>query len=155
MGKYVVHGKRSCDIEPVPWPHSGAGCQRMGRTLWLSLIPNLCGSFLPEQVGKNSLTGSRWEGSGRVRQGKAFLALLLLRCTGRAALNISSYSTSVSQEPFLWSQWHLINIKLMWIKGNWGIYVSIPLYRGVWVYFCSHWFDIDTAPLAFMTWICV
>lgn len=41
--------------------------------------------LLPEQVGKNSSAGSRWEGSGRVRQGKAFLALLL--CTGRAVPN--------------------------------------------------------------------
>lgn len=45
---------------------------------------HMCGNFLLEQVGKNSLS---WEQGRGLRQGKAFLALQLLRCTGKAVPN--------------------------------------------------------------------
>lgn len=163
VGKCPVGGSRGCATEPItiPWPRTRMWWQRMGGTCGCAWHQIRVGASCQSRWARIASAGSRGEGSGRVRQGKAFLALLLLRCTGRAVPNntctagISSYSASVSQKPFLWSQWHLINIKLMWIKGNWDIYISIPFYHWVWFYFCSHWFDTDTAPLAFTTWICV
>lgn len=147
----------------TPQPRTPMRCQRMERTSMAVLeAKHMCGSFLPEQVGKNNLSQEPGRGlgagSGRERHSQHFCSCAAQgeRCqTTHALLASPITSASVSQEPFHQSQWHLINIKLMWIKGDWDIYVSIPLYHWVWFYFCSHQFDTDTAPLASMTWICI
>lgn len=160
VGRYAVCMERGA----VTWSqalflgHVPNTVPKMGRTLWLCSTPNVSGSFCPSRWARTAQLGAgerAQAGSGRERHSWQFCSAQGEQCQTTHALLASPLTTSARQEPFLWSQWHLINIKLMWIKGNWDIYVSIPLYRWVWFYFCSHWFDIDTAPLAFMTWISV
>lgn len=164
-GKYAVHGNRGCAAEPIRCtsatypnavpkdgenPHGRAWCQAH---VW-ELLARAGGRVSP-QPGWGRGLGA---GAGRERHSWRFCSCAAQgeRCqTTHAPLASPITPASVSREPFHRSQWHLINIKLMWIKGDWDIYVSIPLYHWVWFYFCSHWFDIDTAPLASVTWICI
>lgn len=126
--------------------------ERTGRWKEPQYCPEARQELCAWHVGRSSLGGAQamvwttWAGSGVPRQHRGCAKqhmhpwhCLLLLCHAQ----------------FHQSQWHLINVQLLWIRGGWGVYVSIALYHWAWFYFCSHQFDTDTVPLASMTWICI